>query len=193
MTNKHRSGIKTEWKQDVNQNKNKLFKPNDNLKQTGRISAILEVEHSSPKTNDSIHDGRESKIWSTESNRELLPDTQSVKESGYQHARLTVWTNVWPRPRNSSIKSRLWGFPWPTGLTRFWHKNLYAYFFPPHSFSPRHAASPQNQVPRKGTLHTTLLHMTSIKSAAIYLTTGGASSIPSRKELIASYLWQRKL
>ena len=68
----------------------RVFKPNDKLKQTGRISAILEVECSSPKTDTSIHDGRESTIWSTESNRELLLDTRSVKESGYQHARLTV-------------------------------------------------------------------------------------------------------
>ena len=68
----------------------RVFKPNDKLKQTGRISAILEVERSSPKTDTSIHDGQESTIWSTESNRELLPDTRSVKESGYQHARLTV-------------------------------------------------------------------------------------------------------
>ena len=46
---------------------------------------ILEVERSSPKTGTGIHDGQDSTIWSTESNRKLLQDTQSVMESGYQH------------------------------------------------------------------------------------------------------------
>ena len=59
-------------------------------KKFGRISAILEVEHSSPKTDSNIHDGQESTIWSTEGNRKLLQDTRSVLESGYQHVRLTI-------------------------------------------------------------------------------------------------------
>ena len=40
-------------------------------------------------------------------------------------------------------------------------------------------------------LHTTLSHTASIKSSAIYLTTGGASSRPSRKELKLHHIYCR--
>ena len=69
--------------------------------------AIHVVEHSSPKTNNNIHDGRESTIWSTESNRKLQQGTQSGMAL------------CWQRLHNSSMKSWLWDFPWPSGPTKF--------------------------------------------------------------------------
>ena len=78
-------------------------------------AAIHVVEHSSSKTDNNIHNGRESRIWSTESNRKLQQGTQSGMALCRQ------------RPHKSSIKSWLWDFPWPSGPTRFlphnWNKH----------------------------------------------------------------------
>ena len=83
-------------------------------------AAIQVVELSSPKTDNNIHDGQESTIWSTESSRKLQQGTRSGMENGYQHSRFPTRTmSCRHRPHNLSIKPQLWDFPWKPGPNRF--------------------------------------------------------------------------
>ena len=84
--------------------------------------AIHVVQHSSPKADNNIHDGWESTIWSTESNRKL--------QQGMQLGMCR------PRPCNSSIKSWFWDFPWLSGLTGFLPNNQKIYIY--SRFRTRH-------------------------------------------------------